>query len=164
MIVYCKNCGKEFEKKNKFIKRSPNHFCCRQCSAAWNNRNSPKREPEGYCVVCNKSISTKLKYCSDECRNTNKKPLRSYAEIGREYRKNRKIKCIEYKGGKCKLCGYNRSTRALQFHHLDPKQKDFTISQPNGISWELTQLELDKCILVCSNCHAEIHDGLHSTL
>ncbi len=54
-------------------------------------------------------------------------------------------------------CGYNKCLAALQFHHLDPKKKDFRISGRN-ITWEKIQPELDKTIMVCANCHTEIHD------
>ena len=77
----------------------------------------------------------------------------------KEYTHLRKLKCVKYKGGKCELCGYNRSARALCFHHKNPEEKDFTFSNKVR-SWEKVQRELDKCILVCANCHAEIHDGL----
>ncbi len=68
---------------------------------------------------------------------------------------------IEYGGGCCQLCGYNRCSRALSFHHKDPKEKDFGLSV-RGLtrSWEKIQAELDKCVLVCANCHMEIHDGI----
>lgn len=70
-----------------------------------------------------------------------------------------KHKLIEHKGGKCERCGYNKCEGALQFHHLDPSQKDFTISQRNlGItSIDIFYQEVDKCILLCANCHAEEH-------
>ena len=71
-----------------------------------------------------------------------------------------KIKCLEYKGGCCSRCGYNKSKRALSFHHLDESKKDFTISGKHCHSWERIRKELDKCILVCSNCHMEIHEQL----
>lgn len=75
-----------------------------------------------------------------------------------EARRRRKEKAIEYKGGSCEKCGYNKCVAALEFHHLDPTQKDFSFSA-KGIarSWDKQRVELDKCILVCSNCHAEIH-------
>lgn len=60
------------------------------------------------------------------------------------------------------MCGYNRCTRALGFHHLDPSKKDFGIGGAHSRSWAVIQAELDKCILVCSNCHDEIHDGMIS--
>jgi hypothetical protein len=74
-------------------------------------------------------------------------------------RKNIKIMALEYKGGKCEICSYNKCVTSLDFHHLDPSKKDFAISK-NGHtrSWEKTKIELDKCILVCKNCHGEIHE------
>lgn len=76
-----------------------------------------------------------------------------------EYRREVKRKLVEYKGGKCKVCGYNRCTAALEFHHLDPTKKDFSISGGTR-SFESLKDEVDKCVLVCSNCHKEIHQGL----
>lgn len=70
-----------------------------------------------------------------------------------------KLKAIEYKGGKCQICRYNKSIRALTFHHINPEEKSFGISGGTK-SFEKLKPELDKCILVCQNCHAEIHDGI----
>ncbi len=69
-----------------------------------------------------------------------------------------KLMALEYKGGKCEICGYSKCVQALEFHHLDPNEKEFGIGQDGETrSWERTKRELDKCILVCSNCHREIH-------
>ena len=69
-----------------------------------------------------------------------------------------KEKAIQYKGGKCSICGYNKYVGALEFHHLNPNEKDFGIGQKGCTrSWEKVREELDKCILVCANCHREIH-------
>jgi hypothetical protein len=73
------------------------------------------------------------------------------------YRQKIKVKAVEYKGGECERCGYNKSTWALDLHHLDPSQKDFSISGGTK-SFEKIKKELDKCILVCRNCHSEIHE------
>lgn len=68
---------------------------------------------------------------------------------------------LEYKGGCCERCGYSKCKRALEFHHVDPKEKDFEIgSKWCNKSWVVLKKELDKCILVCSNCHREIHDEI----
>lgn len=80
-------------------------------------------------------------------------------ESRKSYYRKVKEKLIEYKGGKCQLCGYNKCTTALEFHHLNPSQKDFTISGGTK-SFEKAKIEADKCILVCANCHREIHSGL----
>jgi hypothetical protein len=66
-------------------------------------------------------------------------------------------KCIAYKGGKCIYCGYNKCPRSLVFHHRDPTTKSFGISGNYGLGWPLLQAELDKCDLICANCHGEIH-------
>lgn len=73
-----------------------------------------------------------------------------------------KEKAVEYKGGKCERCPYNKCIAALDFHHLDPKEKDFGIAD-NGHtrSWEKIKQELDKCIMLCANCHREEHAKEH---
>ena len=79
-----------------------------------------------------------------------------------------KQKAVDYKGGKCSSCGYNKCNEALDFHHLDPTKKDFGLGNKIDIMmrrnegskeelWETIQAELDKCILLCSNCHRELH-------
>jgi hypothetical protein len=77
------------------------------------------------------------------------------------WRKNVKLKLVQYKGGECSNCGYNKSVRALEFHHLDPNKKDFNISGSSR-SFEMLKKEVDKCILVCSNCHKEIHEEIEN--
>ena len=76
-------------------------------------------------------------------------------------RKKLREMAIQYKGGKCIFCGYDKCIDALEFHHLDPKKKDFGISK-DGLtrSWEKTKKEIDKCILICTNCHRELHAGI----
>lgn len=71
-------------------------------------------------------------------------------------RKVVKQKAVDLLGGKCVRCGYNRSLRALQFHHVDSSTKEFGIAD-KGITraWSKVVEELKKCILLCANCHAE---------
>jgi len=97
-----------------------------------------------------------------------KKDNRTYAQR-REYliaavkRRRREVRAlaIASKGGKCALCGYSRCQEALELHHPDPAQKEFGISA-NGYtqSWEKIRTEVDKCVLMCPNCHREVHAGL----
>ena len=68
---------------------------------------------------------------------------------------------LDYKGSKCQICGYRKCREALEFHHLNISEKDFGISDKGYTrSWEKIREELDKCLLVCANCHREIHSGL----
>lgn len=88
-------------------------------------------------------------YCSKSCSNKFRVDKR---------RKNIKLIAIEYKGGKCITCGYNRCPNAMTFHHLDPTQKDFAIGHKGYTrSWQKVKEELDKCVLLCHNCHEEEH-------
>ncbi len=89
-------------------------------------------------------------YCK-KCNNENK--IMQYSQY--------KEKCVQYKGGKCEICGYYKCHRALEFHHTDPNKKDFNInprSSKTSVFTEKVQQELDKCILLCANCHREEHD------
>lgn len=76
-------------------------------------------------------------------------------------RKTLKKLSVEKLGGKCQICSYNTSLDALHFHHRDPKEKSFGLSQ-RGLtrSWKKVEEELKKCVLICANCHAEIHAGI----
>lgn len=106
---------------------------------------------------CNKELSgTQTKYCSVRCKNNC---------LTKTARKKIKARAVEYKGGQCQNCGYNKCMSALAFHHLDPSQKDFGIGG-NGETraWDTIKKELDKCVLLCANCHAEEHEKLDATL
>ena len=72
-----------------------------------------------------------------------------------------KAKAVDYKGGCCVLCGYNRHNVALDFHHLDKSIKTYSISNKiRSRSWEEIKRELDKCVLLCANCHREVENNL----
>lgn len=111
---------------------------------------------KGKCKVCSKVIPSKSRYCSKECKQSVSKNSYQNTQYVISWRKRQKVKAVEYKGGKCERCGYNKCLGALTFHHLDPTQKDFIISQAQK-GWDKTKLELDKCALLCANCHAEEH-------
>lgn len=102
----------------------------------------------------NKLTGRKKRYCSQKCKNK-----------GAVTRRRQKIKqmAVEYKGGCCQICSYNKCIAALTFHHIEPEHKDFGIaSYGHSRSWERVRKELDKCLLVCANCHAEIHNNVAS--
>ena len=70
-------------------------------------------------------------------------------------RLKKKQDLIKSFGGQCKICGYKKCIHALEFHHKNPKEKDVGISR--NITFEKMLIEAKKCILVCANCHREIH-------
>ena len=70
-----------------------------------------------------------------------------------------RTKILNMYGNKCSICSYDKYKSALQFHHIDPSKKSFQISGAHSRSWKSIQDELKKCILICSNCHAGIHEG-----
>lgn len=76
-------------------------------------------------------------------------------------RRDLRARALAYKGGKCKICGYNACPSALDFHHVEILSKEFTISA-RMTSWEAIKPELDKCELLCCRCHREVHDGMHT--
>ena len=77
-------------------------------------------------------------------------------------RKRRKEDIIYVMGGQCQLCGYNKAITALELHHINPEEKDFTIGEILNKDWTLINTEIKKCILLCANCHREYHEGLIS--
>jgi len=78
-----------------------------------------------------------------------------------ERRRKLKQKVVEYKGGKCIICGYRKYVGAFDLHHRDDSQKTFGLSA-RGLtrSWKRIKEEADKCILLCANCHREVHGGI----
>ena len=89
-------------------------------------------------------------------------PLRSiHMDHVSARRRRMKETLVAEAGGACRICGYDRCLRAMQFHHLDPATKCFAVSQ-NGVTLALAaaRAEASKCVLLCANCHAEVESGL----
>lgn len=83
------------------------------------------------------------------------------AQYVTEHRIKVKKKAIDAFGGKCGICGYDKCKAALEFHHVDPHEKDFGVSHKGvTLAWSKMAAELRKCICLCSNCHREVHAGL----
>lgn len=76
-------------------------------------------------------------------------------------RRRKKKKLVEMFGGMCTVCGYDKYVGALDFHHVNPKTKDFALSVKGlSYSWDSLVQEAKKCVLVCKNCHTEIGAGV----
>lgn len=158
MLVKCIVCGQEFEAQ-KTTKKYCSNDCMntarRQRRAEKISKNgSPHGQQEKTCLICNKNFIPKTpaannRQCCYECMPDGIQLTRGMflAKIKESY------------GAKCIRCGYNKCIKALEFHHLNPAEKDFTISNDHFKLSEAVQ-ETKKCILLCSNCHKELHDNL----
>jgi len=84
------------------------------------------------------------------------------SERVKAWRHRSKERMVESMGGKCQCCGYDKCKEALSFHHIDPAYKELAFGniRANPQSWTKVVEELKKCILVCNNCHSEIHAGV----
>ena len=98
--------------------------------------------------LCTKEIEDGKNFCSSKCYNRAKVTKR---------RRKLKVMAVNHKGGKCEVCEYAKCVAALEFHHQDPSQKEFRISSGITRAWSTIEKELDKCVLLCSNCHKETH-------
>lgn len=108
------------------------------------------------CIICEKDLTNRQKlFCSIKCKNIKHQNYKSQQNRG----VIRRLEFINQKGGCCSICGYNKNTSALSFHHIESEEKDFKLSirECSNNSFETLQLEADKCILICANCHMELH-------
>lgn len=115
------------------------------------------------CEICENKYETNSStriYCykwSGESTRSDNKTRKHQKTI---LRRSMKVQAIKLLGGKCSICGYNKCLDALEFHHEDPSVKEFKLGSGNTMSWKIYKSEALKCILVCSNCHKEIHSKL----
>lgn len=89
-------------------------------------------------------------------------PSSMWGYRARDRARTHKRRCLDYLGGKCFQCGYNHYAGAMDFHHRDPAEKAFGIQGSHSKPWEIVKEELDKCDLLCANCHYETHNEMRS--
>ncbi|MEO0776192.1 MAG: hypothetical protein AAF146_06500 [Bacteroidota bacterium] len=118
-----------------------------------------------YCTVCNAELfGQKKMYCSNKCKQKHhyhrvKQQTNTYhSQTIRSLR--RKLKLIDMMGGGCSKCAYSTNISALHFHHVDSTTKQFKLDARilSNRSWEAILQEVEKCVLLCANCHAEEHN------
>ncbi len=112
------------------------------------------------CVNCQKGLrGRQTKFCCRKCKNIyNNLNYQSY--LAQQKRgKDRKLELIKLKGGKCARCGYDKNFSALEFHHPAPNEKEFQLDlrSLSNRKWDVIINEAKECLLLCSNCHAELH-------
>jgi len=85
--------------------------------------------------------------------------MSSRSEAVKKWRRNTKERIITAMGGKCACCGYNKCHDAMDLHHLNPNEKEFSFAaiRANPKNWDSIVQELRKCVLLCNRCHREIH-------
>ena len=115
---------------------SPKMYCCQDCGETDQEKfgwKAARRKSRTLCKKCfNHQLMEKL--------NENK------------------ARAVALKGGKCKICGYNKYIGSLHFHHLDARKKSknwYTIKR----NWEKFKAEIEDCVLLCANCHGEVTWG-----
>jgi hypothetical protein len=144
---------------------------CRECQSEYykqySKHTAAKERLEKYReeYYANPEIILKRKiYQHVRNKNKSKEDRQIQQANKRERIKENKLKAVHYKGGQCCICRYAKCMEALDFHHLHPEDKDHSLYDSNRkIQWDLKihKDEIDKCILVCANCHREIHSGYH---
>lgn len=151
----CKcDCGNEKEIQTSHLKNGSIKTC------GCNMKDEPK-----ICEICGKSFtliahSTTRKYCY-ECSPTytNGTRVQSLTILMNAMRNE----AVKRKGGKCQKCGYDRCINALEFHHRNPEEKEISLSKGSTYSWNKYWNEVQKCDLLCANCHREEHARLNGT-
>lgn len=116
-----------------------------------------------FCEICGNKFDTdslSRKYCYDCSGESSRTKYDTRKHQKTILRRSMKRQAIKMLGGKCSICGYSKCIDALEFHHVNPKEKDFKLGSGNTMSWDEYKKEVKKCILVCSNCHKEIHSKL----
>lgn len=147
-LCECIKCGAQKEIQTTHIRSGAIKSCGCGCI---------EKTIEKICPICGQSfkiLSNKdnaRKYCY-ECSPSNRE--HDYTPVYHAMKRE----LIKRLGGKCSKCGYDKCEAALQFHHRNPAEKQFTLSIKSGShSWDEWQIEAEKCDLLCANCHAEIH-------
>ncbi len=125
-----------------------------------------KKSKDGYDTIC-KECNKKLVYEWKEKNHNkfmdyqikyNKGRIEQKREDGRKRRRVIKDFIHNYKKDKqCLICGFNKNTDILVFHHRNPENKEFKISQRNTSTIDVLTEEIKKCDLLCPNCHRELH-------
>lgn len=144
----CNACG--FNQSLQFHHKDPSSKSFIISQALWMNWKDLKDELNKCLLLCGNCHA--VRHFKSPVREVFGRALRD-----RERVRERKLECLEYLGGACTTCGYNEYSCALQFHHVNPKEKSFHIGDRCNMSLEKLKPELDKCQILCVNCHNELH-------
>ena len=143
----CETCNKEFECWSYAADRRKT--CSRKCKGIVARKH--KHKNKHLCIDCgetdpNEFYGAKKATCK-KCHSNRMWKKRS----------DMLVQGREMLGGKCSKCGYNKCNAALEFHHVDKSTKEFEIAGAK-YGWKRMKPEIEKCILLCANCHREHHN------
>jgi hypothetical protein len=145
MEKYYKTTEKTREKSKRYRLKNKEKILERQ-RKRWNENKEEnnKKQRENYRNLPKEIKTERLKYIKEQ---------------GIKRKEKLKAKYYEYKKQGCSICGYNKCLKALDFHHKEGEEKTINISRTlsQNKNWEDMKGELDKCIILCSNCHRELH-------
>jgi|SRR5208337_672601 len=154
-------------------------YCSRSCANRRHPTNATKEKigkklkirPDNFCIDCGKKLYNKRNHRCRSCLGISRRGKGIYktsivkdgkVKYIHERRKNLRRQFIQELGDCCSKCGYNKYDGALQFHHKDPSKKEFGLSNKHlNLSLEKLRKEVKKCILLCANCHHELHNWMH---
>jgi len=165
-FVECAQCGNSIFKKqyelNKHAKDGfKNHFCCKGCSQKYQKGSKRQSVSKKLSEYYHKKRQAKL-YHLDRYRNDPEYKTRKLQQAKdnrnpttyRERRLAKKSKAIKLLGGKCSICDYDKCQASLDFHHIKGSEK----KRINFASaWPKILKEIRQCVLLCANCHRELH-------
>lgn len=161
MSKFCRKCGKNIPNRvmvDGIVRSLQNRKYCLECSP-WGKHNTkiiPYRDGFKTCCQCGKEKPLSEFYRKNKKRLQSLcKPCLCSYQMARWI--ERKKKAVQLLGGQCSRCGYKTNFASLIFHHKDSIDKEFDWNKLRMMAKETIEKELKKCILVCSNCHGEIH-------
>ena len=163
-MLQCQKCQNPFPVRmviNGKVRILNKRKFCLNCSpfGAHNTRTLNKGIiTEHWCPKCEKTLPIAEFYMRRDGLNPSPYCKKHTHQETMERQRNFKKQCVEYKGGQCIKCGYHKSLTALHFHHRNPAEKEISISGMRSQKFETAKNELDKCDLICANCHAELHE------
>lgn len=150
----CNECKQEKDEQEFSIRSGKSKYLwrgsvCKLCAAKLQKGIRLKRKELGLCIKCGQPAKEGVVSCQ--------KCLDLDLETGRRKKKSG----VEYLGGKCMNCGLQSKFMSVyDFHHRNPKTKRFGLGTLVRYSWDLILEELDKCDLLCSNCHRIVHEKI----
>ncbi len=167
--MICSHCNASFpcslviDGKRRILNRRK---YCLTCSPFGSHRTRPIGSPDARIPSCRKHEVLSCQECGREYdRAVKRGHSRTHCNscVVNKRRTKVKQKLIDLKGGKCQVCGYSRCADALEFHHRDPKEKDFAVnSNRAALRFDKLVAEIEKCDLLCSTCHREEHAKINA--